>query len=117
VLCHLVDCETRILQPRLKALLQHDNAPMPDVDHTSWEKEHDYASKDPAAKLQEFLRDRQTTVEIVSAAGDQALSRLGIHSLRGPMTFAQVVQYFIDHTRTHIRQIQRTLKENGDLSK
>jgi hypothetical protein len=97
-------------------MLRQDNIAMPDIDHTGWEKEFSYAAQDPNAKLQEFLGERQMTIDLVHSAGGDALSRKGIHSVRGPMTFADVVQYFIDHTRTHVRQINRTLKETGAQS-
>lgn len=108
VLAHLADAEIAYGW-RARLMLTQENAPLTGFDESLWMSRFDCANADPDQALDVFTTLRDWNLRVWSAATPHDLTRIGIHSERGPETFDLVRKLSAGHDLRHRRQIDRII--------
>jgi carbonic anhydrase/acetyltransferase-like protein (isoleucine patch superfamily) len=111
VLCHLRDVDQDVHVERLERLLHETRPEIPDVDVRPWARERRDREQDPARVLAAWVPIRRRLLARLAALGRGEWVRFGIHSLRGPLSIADLVRQWADHDLSHRRQIAAALGE------
>jgi len=111
VVCHLRDCDTEVLLPRIERLLAEELPAFENVDMTGWDEARGYAREAPAAAaaLEAWRAMRRRILALLAPLGRAEWARRGRHSARGSISIADVVRYFAEHDLSHRRQIEAAL--------
>ncbi|MBN1564895.1 MAG: HAD-IA family hydrolase [Anaerolineae bacterium] len=108
VLCHLGEAERDVQRPRLQLIAQADNP------FLSQPKE----PPRPASRIcpekawhvaLEFARERQQTIDFLTALESDAWVRPARHYIFGPTTLLEVANFLAQHDRLHMMQLCQTV--------
>lgn len=108
VLAHLADTEVA-LGWRARITLTQEHAPLHGFDEGAWVTRFDYAGADPAQALSTFAALRAWNLRVWRSAGAADLTRVAIHSERGPESFDTLRRMSAGHDLRHRRQVDRIL--------
>jgi hypothetical protein len=108
VLAHLADTEIAFSW-RARLLLTQENAPLHGFDEGAWMTRFDGANADPTEALLAFGTLRAWNLPVWSNVSEADLARTGIHSERGPESFATLRRMVAGHDLRHRRQVERIL--------
>lgn len=108
VLAHLADTEVA-LGWRARITLTQDHAPLHGFDQNAWMTRFDYAGADPIHSLSTFAALRSWNLRVWRSAGGADLTRMAIHSERGPESFDTQRRVAAGHDLRHRRQVDRIL--------
>lgn len=106
VFAHLADTEIAFGW-RARLVLTQDNPPIQGFDETIWMIRFDGANADPEQALDTFLTLRDWNMRVWQSASTADLSRMGIHSERGPESFDTLRRMAAGHDLRHRRQVDR----------
>ena|SRR5436190_1689402 len=112
VVMHVADCE-QVYADRMKWVISEDNPPLPGFDQEKWAENLHYEeqSAQNAVKLVELTRAQMATV--LRKLPDNALSRAGQHSERGPVKVSDLIQYMVEHLEHHVKFIHAKRAKMG----
>jgi FMN phosphatase YigB (HAD superfamily) len=110
ILCHLRDTEQEVNLPRLRMMLDLNEPFIPARDTDSWATERDYRSQDAIQAMQDFIKTRMQTVDLLSNLTDE-WKRKARHAIFGPTDLQELVKFMVEHDKLHIRQICSTLEQ------
>ncbi len=113
ILAHLRDADRDVYIPRVERLETEHEPAIADVDLTRDERVSSYAALEPGAALEAWTGLRRRLVARLEPAGPREWDRLAFHSLRGPLTLANMVRGWSEHDASHRRQLDRTLADVG----
>lgn len=111
ILCHLRDCEKPALLERLRRILKEDNPTLPYVDQDALYAAGDYMNQDPLKAWKRFSVLRKQTLQVLHNAHIDEWDRPYIHPTRGPETFGNLVRYFAQHDKNHLKQIRAAIAD------
>jgi len=105
VLCHLVDEEKEDFRPRLKHVLDGKTSPFTPIEPEKWVTERGYINENYELKLEEWLKERQQSVEWLKGLKNVDWT-CGINHLTfGFMDGNMLLANWLAHDYLHIRQI------------
>lgn len=105
-ICHLRDHEIEVDQPRLRQVLEEDN---PFISATAYDPgahNTEYETQTIREALEVFYNRRLETIALLDSVPESAWDRPARHSIFGPTTFGEMVQFMADHDRIHFRQMR-----------
>ncbi len=105
IVCHLADVET-VLSVRLRSVIAEDNPTLPNMEQDAWAERLDYARRKPSHTIDSFRSRRAENYELLKDQPDEAYSRQGTHTTRGPLTLLDLLSFYTHHTEAHILQIR-----------
>jgi carbonic anhydrase/acetyltransferase-like protein (isoleucine patch superfamily) len=111
VLCHLRDVDAEISLPRIERLLAEAPPAFEEVDLAGWDAARGYRSQVPAEAFAAWSATRRQLMARLAPLGRAEWARFGIHSLRGPLSLAELVRHKGEHDLSHRRQIAAALGE------
>jgi hypothetical protein len=110
VVCHLRDTDIEIHALQLRLMIEKEGAFIPRPDSSIWANEREYLQVNGVEKLREFTSARIQNVNSIRNIDEPLWSRKARHAIFGPTNFTEVVGFMVDHDRSHIRQVWKTLK-------
>jgi FMN phosphatase YigB (HAD superfamily) len=110
LLCHLRDSEREIHHMQLDLFNGSDDPFIPRPDTGVWANQRDYLKEDGQTALQEFIKARLATLEILKTVPEDTWERKARHAIFGPTNYREVAGFMADHDRLHIQQVWSLLK-------
>jgi hypothetical protein len=104
IVCHLSDSEM-VGAYRFRSVIAEDNPSLPAYDQNAWADRLDYNSRKISSALENFRRVRLENYELLRGLPDDAFSRRGVHSQRGPVTLLDLLRIYAEHAEGHARQM------------
>jgi uncharacterized damage-inducible protein DinB len=104
VVCHLADFEP-ILADRMKRILAEERPALTSADETRFAAALAYHERDLDEELHLIDLTRAQLARILRTQTDAVLQRVGVHSVRGPLTLEQVLLSATNHIPHHVRFI------------
>lgn len=101
VVCHLVDFEP-IYAERMKRVIALDRPQLLAADETRFAETLAYHDRDLDEELAVLDATRRQMVRILRRLPEDAVSRVGIHSERGPRTLGDLIGGVVDHVKHHM---------------
>ena len=112
---HLADSEM-VGAYRFRSVIAEDNPVLTNYDEAAWATKLDYDKRKPASSLDHFRRVRADSYELLKDLPPETYTRMGTHSVRGPMTLLQIVEMYAEHAESHAKQLQ-VVREAYKLTK
>jgi DinB superfamily len=112
VVCHIADMDP-ILTDRMKRILAMDRPALIGADHDRYAASLAYHERDVEEELTIIERNRSQMARILRTAPDEALTRVGVHSERGPLTLEQILTMTTRHIPNHVKFIQEKRQALG----
>lgn len=109
ILCHLRDVTLEIHIPRVKTILESQDAFIEGVDSDVWAVERDYCNQDGASAYKAFIKAQLELIDLLAGLDADDWQRTANHTIFGPTTLRELFVFAARHERLHIRQIQATL--------
>ena len=109
-MAHLADGELVGAQ-RFRQVIAEENPALGAFDQDAWARNLDYARRQPKQSLDSFRRLRAENYELLRALPESAFNRTGVHSERGPVSLAQLLETYATHAEDHARQMQNIRDE------
>jgi len=107
IICHLCDEERDDFRARVRSVLEDPSQPLPLADPQAWVTSRAYRQQNFTQKLDEFLSERQASVEWLRDLRDPQWHNAYQHSKMGPLTAEMFLTNWLAHDHLHIRQINR----------
>lgn len=104
VVNHLYDEEKEDFRVRLDILLHRPEDPWPPIDPQGWVTARKYNERDLAESLENFLSERQVSIEWLTSLEDPDFSSL-VESRFGRMTAGDMFAAWVSHDLLHLRQL------------
>lgn len=104
VAAHLAEIEEIFLNERLGRIAREENPPIEAFDHEQYAIDHHYNEQDAMANLERFTRAVAANAELVLTT---EWSRMGVHSIKGPVSFGAFLMTLAAHHSAHVHQIRR----------
>ncbi|HEV3331402.1 MAG TPA: DinB family protein [Bryobacteraceae bacterium] len=105
IIAHLADCEL-VYGHRMRQVVAEENPTLTGFDQDAWARNLGYARRKPKQSLETFRRLRAENYELLKELPEAVFARSGIHSERGPVTLASMVEGGAAHAESHARQAQ-----------
>jgi hypothetical protein len=102
VVCHLADFDP-ILADRMKRVIAEERPQLVGADENRFAAALAYLERDLEEELTIIERTRSQLGRILRALGDGALSRVGVHTERGPRTLEQLLETATNHIPHHLK--------------
>lgn len=108
IIVHLADAEI-VGVHRLKRVLAEDNPTLTAYDQDAWANSLSYSVQDAQRVLELFGLLRETMLVVLKRANEADWQRTGVHEEAGILTFAQLLERYVNHVSNHLGQIERVL--------
>jgi len=105
ILCHLYDEEKEDFRARTKHTLETPKEPLPQIDPQGWVISRKYIEQDYGEKLNQFLKEREQSLEWLRSLSKPAWENYHKHPKFGKMTARMFLANWLAHDYLHIRQI------------
>ncbi len=105
IICHLYDEEREDFKQRTKSVLEDPSKPLPLFDPTLWVTERRYSEQDFNLKLEDFLQERQRSIEWLNSLKNPQWENEYLHPKMGPLSAKFFLSNWLAHDYLHIRQI------------
>jgi uncharacterized damage-inducible protein DinB len=102
IVLHLMDSDL-ISSDRMKRVIAEENPTLIGYDETAFARGLFYEALDAGLAADVFAKNRRLTAEILRRVPEEAFDRFGMHSERGRVTLALLVQGMIDHLEHHLK--------------
>jgi len=112
VIQHLADTEL-VYAWRTRQILTQDRPAIQGYDQDAWAKELRYEAADLAVALGQLRGVRTANLRLWRSLTPAQLTRVGLHSERGPESLDLVIRMMGGHDLVHRRQIDRVLAAAG----
>ena len=107
-------CDTEIvITHRLKQVISDDNPLLISFDQNAWVTRQNSGQLDLQLNLEIYRLLRESMVPIFNSLQTDDWARTGVHNEAGLLTLNDLIHKSIQHTQTHIKQIQRVKDANG----
>ena len=107
VICHLCDEDKEDFRARTKHTLETPELPLPPIDPTGWVTERKYMQQAFEEKIEEFLTEREYSIQWLESLTDPEWGNAYQHPKFGKMTAKMFLCNWLAHDCLHIRQITR----------
>ena len=108
IVCHLVDEEVLDFRTRLNTALYPDKNPFVPIDPVGWVTEKEYIKQDYQAKVNTWVRERETSIDWLNSLRGVDWNSFLIHDKLGEMSAHLFLENWLAHDYIHLRQIIRT---------
>jgi hypothetical protein len=115
VVCHLADFEP-ILADRMKRIIAEDRPALLGADEKRFAAALAYHQRDLAEELHIIDQTRRQMARILRTLPAEALTRVGVHNERGPLSLEQMLKAVTNHIPHHVKFIDEK-REALDLEK
>lgn len=112
IICHLCDEEREDFRFRLNHVLMNPEEPMPSINPPLWVTERNYAAQDYEKKIQEFVQEREKSIEWLKTLESANWSNAYQHPKLGPLPAEMFLANWLAHDYLHIRQITKLKYDN-----
>ncbi|MBI3463734.1 MAG: DinB family protein [Planctomycetes bacterium] len=112
LVAHLLDADL-VIADRMKRVIAEENPPLVAFDENKWATRLHYEAQPTGTATVLFDLNRRHMLEVLRRLDDAAFQRTGLHSERGPLTLAQLVQGAADHLDHHLRFIYEKRQQLG----
>jgi FMN phosphatase YigB (HAD superfamily) len=109
IICHLRDVDRDVNLPRIKTILTEPQPFIAGVETDRWAEERDYVHQDGRAALKDFLLLRQKLIQSLAEASLQSWQKPFRHTIFGPSTLKELIEFTVSHDNNHICQIKNLL--------
>lgn len=109
IICHLRDVDRDVNLPRIKTILTEAQPFIAGVETDRWAKERDYFHQDGRAALKDFLLLRQELIQSLQDASEPSWQKAFRHTIFGPSTLKELIEFTVSHDSNHICQIKNLL--------
>ncbi len=109
VVCHLLDEERLDFRARIRHILESPNAELPKIDPEGWVEKHGYATRDYKLTVEDFLVERDMSLEWLETLDDDVLDTQFMHPVFGNVTARYFLMNWIAHDYLHFRQINKNI--------
>jgi len=105
IVAHLADSEM-VGTMRMRQVIAEKAPRLEAFDQDAWVKNLDYTRRKPSQSLETFRRTRAENYELLKDLSEDAFSRVGNHSERGPITLLDMVRGYAEHAESHATQLR-----------
>ena len=109
IICHLRDVDKDVNLPRIKTILREEQPFIAGIETDRWANERDYLHQNGKTALRDFLLSRQELIQSLENAGNKNWQKGFRHTIFGPSTLKELIEFTIAHDNNHIRQIMNLL--------
>ncbi len=123
VLEHLAHIEGTMFRLRLDQMVDEDNPLVEPYDQDDFDAQGAYAGRDPEDSFAHFEEQREANIDFLLSLEPDALERTGQHPVAGSFTLENMLNYWVAHDLSHVRQIAELVRTTtfmtgiGNLSK
>lgn len=107
VVCHLLDEEREDFKARVQSILTDPNEPLKPISPEKWPTERRYLDQDFETVLEEFLSERERSIEWLQSLQNPEWEQTVDHPEVGPRSAKKFLVNWLAHDYHHIRQINR----------
>ena len=112
IVVHLMDSDL-ISAYRMKRVIAEDNPLLLGYDEAAFALRLGYGRQDAADAAELFRLNRRLMAEILRSLPAEAFARTGVHSERGKLTLAELVQHYVEHVEHHLRHLHEKRQMPG----
>lgn len=112
VVCHLADFDP-ILADRMKRVIAEERPTLLGADENRFAAALAYHARDLDEELAIIDRTRSQLARILRTLPDEALTRVGVHNERGPLTLEQLLTTATNHLPHHVKFIAEKRRALG----
>ncbi|UJH68069.1 DinB family protein [Allomuricauda sp. SCSIO 65647] len=105
IVCHLLDEEVEDFRARTQHVLETPDLPLKPIKPQRWPKDRNYLGQDFKLVLQNFLDERQKSVNWLQSLQDPKWEQTVDHPEVGPRSAKKFLINWLAHDYHHIRQI------------
>jgi len=105
IICHLHDEEREDFRARTKHTLETPTQPLPKIDPQGWVKSRIYIEQEYSEKLNQFLKERELSLEWIGSLSKPEWENYHEHPKFGKMTARMFLANWLAHDYLHMRQI------------
>jgi hypothetical protein len=106
VLGHVIEAERRGFAGRIRIILDAERPPaLQRWDQDQVARDRKDCERDAETLLGELLRMRDESAALASGLRPEDLRRSGMHPVVGELTVADLLQEWVHHDRTHLKQV------------
>jgi uncharacterized damage-inducible protein DinB len=105
VVCHLADFDP-ILADRMKRVIAEEQPSLLGADEKRFAAALAYDQRDAEEELAIIEQTRRQMARILRTLPPEALSRVGVHNERGPLTLERLLTISINHIPHHVKFIE-----------
>lgn len=109
VVCHLLESETSVQQPRLQRILTEDNPFLASPQQPPGPREFNECDEDGVHAARQFAERRQELIEWLRRLKPDDWQRPARHSIFGLTTLLEMAHFTAQHDRLHLNQLCQTL--------
>jgi hypothetical protein len=107
IACHLYDEEREDFRARVKHILENPGVPLPSIDPVAWVTARKYVEQDYKTVLNNFLDERDRSVQWLQQLSNPKWDNLYKHPKLGDITAKMIFVNWIAHDFLHFRQITK----------
>ena len=104
---HLYDEEREDFRFRLKSVLENPEIPWPSINPAGWVKEREYSSRNFDSSLNDFILEREKSIEWLGGLINPNWHLSYNHPQIGIMSAEKILANWLAHDYLHMRQILR----------
>lgn len=108
IVCHLIDEEVDDFRARVKTALDEEKHPFYTIDPVGWVKERKYIEQDYQSKVEEWLVEREHSINWLKSLENPDWMSTFRHVDFGYVSAGHFLANWLAHDHIHIRQINRT---------
>lgn len=105
VMAHLYDEERDDFRARIKLIFADPAQDWPGIDPEGWAREREYNKRPLADSLNDFLEERQASIDWLNSLDNPNWDLAGTHPLGFSMAAGHLLAAWVAHDFLHIRQI------------
>jgi len=109
IVCHLRDVEREVNLPRIRKVLTEENPSIIGQVTDVWVKERQCADQNGPQALADFTAARKEALGLLDGLVSE-WSRPARHTIFGPTTLQELVDFVTGHDRAHIQQVWKTMR-------
>jgi hypothetical protein len=106
IICHVLDSDL-VGTERMKRVIAEDRPRLLAYDETAFAANLHYDKLDAATVADLFDKNRRLTATLLRNLPDAAFLRIGVHSEKGELTLARLVDVYVDHVEHHLEFVRR----------
>jgi hypothetical protein len=109
VVVHLTSLDPHSMVGRVRAILDHDDPMIPDLDEQEVLERSGLRSKSLSDVLDQMARQRNEALTWLRELTPEQLARTGRHSAAGPLSASDIIHHKAWHDLAHVQQICQML--------
>lgn len=116
VLEHLAHIEGAMFRLRLDRIMDEKNPTVEPYDQDEFDAAGTYAGRDPEESFAHFEEQREANIEYLLSLSPEAANRTAQHPVAGTFTLENMLNYWVSHDLSHVRQIAELVRTTTFMS-